>query len=221
MYAGILHMLGDGVFHDLAVAGHGVKLDLLGVFKEFGDHDRIFLRHLRRLAEELMHLLVVVADVHRCAGKHIAGTYEDREPYFLHEFVDLVFSGQLLPAGLVDAELVEHGGELVAVLGAVDRDGGGAEHGDVAAVELHREVVGDLSAHADDDAVGSLKVDDVHHALEAELVEVEAVAHIVVGRHCLRVVVDHDCLVAELAAGGGGVDRTPVKLHRAADAVGS
>ncbi len=91
----------------------------------------------------------------------------------------------------------------------------------MAAVKFHREVVGDLSAHAHDDSARGLKVDYIHHALEAEFVEVETVAHIVVGRHGLGIIVDHDRLVTELAAGVGGVDRTPVKLNRATDAIGS
>ena len=49
---------------------------------------------------------------------------------------------------------------------------------------------------------GALKVDDVHHALEGQLVEVEAVTHVVVGRHGLRVVVYHDRTPALLADGG-------------------
>ncbi len=34
-----------------------------------------------------------------------------------------------------------------------------------------------------------LQVDDIHHTLEGQLIEVETVAHIVVGRYGLRVIV--------------------------------
>ena len=109
----------------------------------------------------------------------------------------------------------------MAVFGAVNRYGRGAEHGHVTAIELHRKVVGYLSAHAHDDSSGCLEVDDVHDALKAELIEVEAVAHVVVGRHGFGVVVDHYRLVAELAAGAGCIYRAPVKLYRTTDAVGT
>ena len=36
-----------------------------------------------------------------------------------------------------------------------------------------------------------LQLDDIHDTLEGELVEVKTVAHIVVGRYGLRVIVDH------------------------------
>ena len=86
----------------------------------------------------------------------------------------------------------------------------------MATVELHGQVVGYLAADAHDYAAGRLEVDDVHHALKRQLVEVETVAHVVVGRYGLGIVVDHYRPVAELAAGACGVDRTPVELYRAA-----
>ena len=71
VHAGILHMLGDRISDDLAVARHSIHLDLFGIGHEFGDHHRVLLRHIRREGKELMQLLVVGADVHRCAGEHI------------------------------------------------------------------------------------------------------------------------------------------------------
>ena len=68
-------------------------------------------------------------------------------------------------------------------------------------VESHGEVVGYLAAYAEYDAVGLLDLDDVHDALEGEFVEIEAVAHVVVGADGLWVVVDHDGLVALVACG--------------------
>ena len=53
-------------------------------------------------------------------------------------------------------KLVEQRAELAAVLRAVDVFGMGAQHLDPGPVQLQREVVRDLPAHADDDAVGVL-----------------------------------------------------------------
>ncbi len=107
----------------------------------------------------------------------------------------------------------------MAVLGIVDRAGRCAQYVDSAGVEAGGEVVGYLAAHREDGAVGLLQVDDVHHALKGELVEVEAVAGVVVGRHGLGIVVDHHRAPALFLDGHQGIDRAPVKLHRRADAV--
>ena len=58
-----------------------------------------------------------------------------------------------------------------------------------------------------------LEVDHVEHALQRELVEVQAITHIIVGRYCLRVVVDHDTLVTQFTSRVDGVYRTPVELY--------
>jgi hypothetical protein len=68
-------------------------------------------------------------------------------------------------------------------------------------VAAEGDVVGDLPAHGQEDAERLLPLIDVEDPLEAELVEVEPVADVVVGRHGLRVVVDHDRRVAELLQG--------------------
>ena len=67
MYAGKLDVLRDGILDNLAVAGYGVELNLLGILEELGDDHGELLGHLGGLSKEAMHLLVVVAYVHRGA----------------------------------------------------------------------------------------------------------------------------------------------------------
>ena len=88
---------------------------------------------------------------------------------------------------------------FLPILGHVDALGARAEDADAGAVQADGQVVGHLAAHAHDDAVGLLALVDVEHRLEADLVEDELVAVVVVGADRLRVVVEHDGLVAELA----------------------
>ena len=64
-----------------------------------------------------------------------------------------------------------------------------------------------------------LQLEDIHHTLVCKLVEVEAVADIVVGRYRLGVVVYHHRAVALTARGEKSVHRAPVELNRRADAV--
>lgn len=58
-------------------------------------------------------------------------------------------------------------------------------------VQTHRQVIRDLATGGDDHAVGVLQLKDIHHTLEGKLVEIKAVAHIIVGRYRLGIVVDH------------------------------
>ena len=88
-------------------------------------------------------------------------------------------------------------------------------------VEAHGEVVGNLSAGRDDDAMRVLKLEDIHNTFEGKLVEVEAVAHVVVRRYRLRIVVDHHRAPALLANRVQRLHTAPVELHRASDAIGT
>ena len=109
--------------------------------------------------------------------------------------------------------------KLVAVLGIVDALGRGAEDGHTLGIESHGEVVGNLSTRRDNDTVRILQFEDVHYPLESQLIEVEAVAHVVVGRYSFRVIVNHHASVAFLADGVEGLYATPVELYAGADAV--
>ena len=67
--------------------------------------------------------------------------------------------------------------------------------------------------------MGRLQFQNIHHTFIGQLVEIEAVAHIVVGRHSFRIIVDHDRTPPALFHGEKSVDRAPVEFHRAADTV--
>ena len=88
-------------------------------------------------------------------------------------------------------------------------------------IEIDGKVIGDLSARGDNDAMGLFKLDNVEHPLEGEFVEVETVAHIVVGRDGLGIVVDHHRAPALAADGVQRLHTTPVELYGRADAVGT
>ena len=120
---------------------------------------------------------------------------------------------------MIDAEFVEHGRELVSVLSTVDVDRTGTQNGNTLTMQLHSEVVRYLTTYRHDDTTRLFEVHNVENALQRELVEIQTVAHVVVGRHGLRVVVNHDGLIAQLASGVDGVHRTPVELYRRTDTV--
>ena len=80
-------------------------------------------------------------------------------------------------------------------------------------VKAHGEVVGNLTAGADDDTRRILQFDDIHDALECKLVEIQAVAHVIVRGYCLGVIVNHNRTVALFADSVKSLNATPVELH--------
>ncbi|MPN22439.1 hypothetical protein SDC9_169822 [bioreactor metagenome] len=48
-------------------------------------------------------------------------------------------------------------------------------------MQLHGQVIGNLSAHGYDNAFGYLNIDNVECTLKRELIKVKPVAHIVIG----------------------------------------
>mmetsp|Transcript_66389 Transcript_66389/g.192377 ORF Transcript_66389/g.192377 Transcript_66389/m.192377 type:complete len:487 (+) Transcript_66389:3-1463(+) len=217
--AGVLHVLGDGVVDEAALAPHGVELDLAGTGDVLGDDHGVLLLDDGGGAQEALQLGLVVDDAHRRAGEHVGGPDKDREAHLLRECKGLLEAHELAPFRLVDAHPVAQRGELRAILGGIDGLRRRAEDVDAMLVELRREVVWRLPADGDDDARGILEVADLEHRLQRQLFEVQAVALVVIRRNRLRVAVDDHGTVAGLTDCPHGADATPVKLHRGADAV--
>jgi hypothetical protein len=115
--------------------------------------------------------------------------------------------------------------EAVAVLGEVDGVGRGAEDRDAGLFqrvgELQRRLAAELDDHAEQRAVLLLLAQDLEHVLVGQRLEIEPVGGVVVGRHGLRVAVDHDRLVARVLEREGGVAAAIVELDALADPVGA
>ena len=82
-----------------------------------------------------------------------------------------------------------------------------------------RQVERRLPAELHDHALRLLGLDDVQHVLERQRLEVQPVGGVVVGADRLRVAVDHDRLVAQVAQREAGMDAAVVELDALADAV--
>ena len=119
------------------------------------------------------------------------------------------------------SELVEERLEALAVLGDVRGVGARPQDPDAGLVQGHREAQRGLAAELDDDPLRLLLLEDVHHVLEGEGLEVEPVGGVVVGRDRLRVAVDHDGLVPLLLEREGGVAAAVVELDALPDPVGA
>ena len=86
-------------------------------------------------------------------------------------------------------------------------------------IQFQRQIIGNLTTRADDNAMRILQFEDIHHALKGKLVEIQAIAHIIVSRYRLRVIIDHYRAESVFSNGIERLYAAPVKLYRRADAV--
>ena len=105
MHTSKLNMLGNGIFHHLAVLCHGIELNLFRILQELGNHYRIFLGNLGSHFQEVLQFFFIVAYIHCSTGKHIRRTHQYRIAYFLNEALHIFQTGKFLPSRLVDTEL--------------------------------------------------------------------------------------------------------------------
>mmetsp|Transcript_61846 Transcript_61846/g.162451 ORF Transcript_61846/g.162451 Transcript_61846/m.162451 type:complete len:473 (-) Transcript_61846:1927-3345(-) len=178
--AGVLHMLRDGVVDHLAVAADAVELDLPGTAVVLADHHGVLLLDHRGAAQEAAELRLVVDDAHGGTGEHVGRAHEHGEADGVGEVQGVLELHELGPLRLVDVHIVAERGELGAVLGHVDVGGRGAEDRHSVPGQHGREVVRRLAADGDDHARGVLEGADLQHGLQGQLLEVEAVALVVV-----------------------------------------
>ena len=106
-------------------------------------------------------------------------------------------------AGCLSPSCCDQRREPLAVLGQVDAVGRGAEDRHARRLQLRGELQRRLPAELDDDAeqlaLLLLAPDDLEHVLGRQRLEIEPVRGVRVGRHRLRVAIDHDRLEARAA----------------------
>ena len=99
-------------------------------------------------------------------------------------------------AGCLRPEPLHQRGEALAVFGEVDAVGRGAEDRHARLLQLlgqlQRRLPAELDDHADELALLLLAADDLEHVLGGQRLEIEPVRGVGVGRHRLRVAIDHD-----------------------------
>ena len=189
------------------------------MFDELADNDRMFLRHVGCQLQEAFEFFLVGADIHGGATQHITRTNQDRKTHLSHKLVDIFHRRKLFPTRLVYTDAVQHGGKFLAIFGIVDTLGGCPQDIDMLLVQTHRQVIGYLAACRDNHAMRIFQFEDIHHTLEGQFIEVKAVTHIIVGRNCFRIVVDHHRTPTFLTDRFQRLHATPVELDRTADPV--
>ena len=234
MDAGFLDVLHDAGDESVLAVGQAVDVHLGGVGQIAVDQQRTLRRHhqLGRLVErggEPRHVAVelrrIAHDLHAAPAQHIGRPDDDRIADRVGDGARRAGRGGDAALRLAQLELVEQLLEAVAVFGEIDGVGRGAEDRHFRLVErlgeLERRLPAELHDHAVQRAVRALGVDDLQHVFRRQRLEIEPVRGVVVGRHRLRIAVDHDGLVADLLQREGGMAAAIVELDALADAVGS
>lgn len=215
----VLDVLGDVVHDHLSVSGDGIHLNLFGLLNVLGDDDWVVSGDGGSLVEVGSQVVGREDDVHGSTRKDVGRSDEDGVADLVAERLGLVETGELLPQRLVDSDLVQHSRELVSVLGGVDHLGGGTVDLDVLSVKLESDVVGGLTSHREHHTRRSLGVVNVEDGLERDVLKVESIGLVVIGRNRLGVVVDHDRLEAQLSQRSDSSHRTPIELDRRTNSV--
>jgi hypothetical protein len=116
---------------------------------------------------------------------------------------------------LLQAQLVEHALEAVAVFGKVDGVGRGAEDRHIGGFQRVRQFQRGLAAELHDHAVQRAVLafgGDFQHVFGGERFEIQPVRGVVVGRHGFRIAVDHDGFVAGVIQRKTGMAATIIEL---------
>ena len=175
--------------------------------------------HLRHCLREFG---VVVHDAHRSTTKHVTGSHEHRITGLRRHRTRTCEVGGCRSGWLRNAESVAQRIPLFAVFGDIDRRGRRAGHQVTRnrASQLERGLATERHDHSRFLA-GRLRLGSNHvqHVFGGERFEVEPVGSVVVGRHRLRIAVQHDGLVSRGTQRKTCVHAAIVELDALADAI--
>ncbi|KAG2007663.1 hypothetical protein GB937_008476 [Aspergillus fischeri] len=215
-----LNVLTDGVQKELAVGGNSIDINLLSTLNELGDDDGVVGRDSTGVEELLLEFVTTVDDAHGSTRQDVTGADQDGVTDRLGEALSLGNRRELLPSRLIHTDAVQDLRELVSVLSLVNVLRIGTKNvGTASLLQAEGDVLGQLTTDGHDNTAGTLELVDIHDTLVAEFLKVELISSVEVGGVCLRVVVDHNSLLAHAPQRQGGVDRTPIELDRASNTV--
>ena len=216
---GLLDVLHDPADHDAGPVADRVHVDLDRVLQELVHEDGAVRRGVDRVLHVAVEALVVEHDLHGAPAEHVRGPHEHGVADLARDREGLGHGGGHAARRLPQAQLLEEGGELLAVLRAVDGGHRGADQRSSSRLEAGGEVQRGLAAELDDDSLGLHRVDHGHHVLVGERLEEEVVGGVVVSGDGLRIRVDHHRVAADLARGERGVHAAVVELDALTDSV--
>ena len=179
MHACFLDMFHDaGHVHIVPVADR-VDIDFNRVREVAVDEQRLVAGDQQSLGGKLAQVLVITRNLHRAPAQHERGTQHDGIADLARLHFRFLDAARGTRRRLLDAQLVEKSGELLAVFRQVDRFRRRAKDRHFLLVKRSRQFQRRLSAELDDQAhqlaAGLLLVHDFHHVLDSQWFEVKPV----------------------------------------------
>ena len=181
----------------------------------------MLLAHIRGQFKEPLHFTVIGTYIHGRSAEHITGSYQNGITYFVYKGINFTEGRQLFPAGLVNANPVKHGREFVPVFGIINIFSLRAEDGNFLRIKGHGQVIGYLASGRENHPPGRFQFNNIHNPFKSQLVKIEPVAHVVIGRNGFRIVIDHYRTPAFPANSQQRLHTAPVKFNGTPNAVGS
>ncbi len=219
MDAGLFDVLHDAADDHIGAVADGVHVHLGGVVQEAVQQYRRLVGDAHRLGEVATQVLLVIDDLHGTATQHVGGTNHQRVGDALGGQHRLLQGGDGAVFRLLEPQALDGRLEALAIFGAVDSIGAGANHRHAVGFQGASQFQRSLAAVLDDDALGLLDPHDFQHVFQGHRFEVETVRGVVVGGDSLRVAVDHDGLVTVFAQGQRRVHAAVVELDALTDTV--
>ena len=185
MNTGFLNVLHDAAQVQLLAVEQGVHVNLDGVLKELVNQSRLGGRNLGSVLQVAGQVSLVVDNLHAAAAQHVRGANQNRVTDLVGDALSALEGERGAVLGRNQAALLQHAGELAAVLGQVDGLGGGAQNRHARVLQgtsqLQRGLATQLHEHAHQAAGTTLRLNDLEHVLKGQRLEVQAGRDIVVG----------------------------------------
>ena len=225
MNSGGFDMLQDaGDPHVLAI-GDRIDIALDGIAQIAFDEHRPVVGDLHGRGDVVPEFRLVRHDAHGPAAEHVGRPDHDRIADLLGCVRGLSCRTGDAVRRLPETEPVDELPAPLPVLAEIDRVRRGSENGDPRLLdrlgEGQRRLAAELDHRADQLSAFLLLQQDLDDILARERLEIEPVGGVVVGRHRLRIAVDHDRLVADLGEAHAGMDAAIIELDPLADPIGS
>ena len=200
MHARFLDMLEHAAHRDVGPVADRVDVDFDRVAQIAVDQHRALARHLHRGRDIMVELLRPLDHLHAAPAEHVGRPQQHRIADPLRDPHRLVAAARDPVRRLLEAELLHQRREPLAILGEVDAVGRGPEDRHARRLQLlgklQRRLPAELDDHAEQFALLLLPPDDLQHVLGRQRLEIEPVRRVRVGRHRLRIAIDHDRLEA-------------------------
>src|SRR5690554_1165433 len=213
-------MLHDAANHHLFTVRDGIDVDLDCRVEEVVEQHWRIVGDLDRMGHVVLQLGGVVDNLHGAAAKDVARAHHQRVTDRLGLGEGLFKAACCRVGWLLEPQLDDHLLEALAVFGAVNGVRRGTDDRHAGSLQLTRKLERGLATELHDHPDRLLLVSDLQYVLKGYRLEIEAVRGVVVGRHGLRVAVDHDGFIAILTHGNSSMHAAVIKLDALADAVG-